>query len=99
MAAAKKNVQGEKKLSQLEILAKVKSGELTTEQAAEMLKPPVKPVTFKVSDKGAVSLYGLQRFPVTLYAPQWERVIAAVPELQKFIKEHADELTTEKDAA
>jgi len=32
-----------------------------------------KALAFKVTEKGAVSVYGLQRFPVTLYAGQWER--------------------------
>ncbi len=98
MAASKKVTGGEKKLSQVEILKQVQEGKLTLEQAQVLLNP-VKPITFKVSEKGALSLYGLQRFPVTLYRPQWERVIAAVPELQKFIEAHKDELTTEKEAA
>lgn len=47
---------------------------------------PVRALTCKVSEKGALSLYGLNaRFPVTLYAEQWERVIAFVPQLQAFI--------------
>jgi len=47
----------------------------------------------KVSSKGGVSLYGLQRFPVTLYKAQWEKVIAAVPELQAFIEANEGDLT------
>lgn len=50
-------------------------------------------VSFKVSEKGAISMYGLQRFPVTLYASQWERVIANVPTLQAFIIANAPLLT------
>ena len=42
-------------------------------------------VGFKVTDKGALSMYGLGRFPVTLYRSQWERVIAHVPEITKHI--------------
>ena len=46
-----------------------------------------KPITFKVGEKGGVSVYGLNvRFPVTLYASQWERLIAAIPQLQAFIE-------------
>lgn len=44
-------------------------------------------VTFKVTEKGAVSLYGLGRFPVTLYLSQWEALLA-----------HADQLKTYLDA-
>ena len=39
---------------------------------------PAKALSFKVSTKGAVSVYGLGRFPVTLYKQQWERLIAAI---------------------
>jgi hypothetical protein len=35
-------------------------------------------VSFKASEKGALSLYGLGRFPVTLYKGQWQRVIELV---------------------
>ena len=46
----------------------------------------------KVSPKGAVSLYGLQRMPVTLYVEQWERLLGFSEELKKFMGEHAGEL-------
>jgi hypothetical protein len=49
-------------------------------------------VQLKVSQKGAVSLYGLGRFPVTLYKEQWERVLAMADEIQSFIREHDAEL-------
>jgi hypothetical protein len=47
-----------------------------------------KDVTFKVGDKGGVSVYGLGRFPVTLYHEQWNKLIAAIPALEKFIAEN-----------
>lgn len=43
-------------------------------------------LTLKVSEKGALSLYGMGRFPVTLYRGQWERLLAAAPEITAFIK-------------
>jgi hypothetical protein len=47
-----------------------------------------KEVTFKVSEKTrAVSLYGLGRFPVTLYYEQWVRLLSAVPDLKIFLEE------------
>lgn len=49
-------------------------------------------VQLKVSQKGAVSLYGLGRFPVTLYQEQWERVLAMADEIRAFIAEHRAEL-------
>jgi len=54
----------------------------------------VKKITFKVSEKGALSVYGLGRFPVTLYEGQWLRLIAALPELQVFLTAHQGEFKT-----
>jgi len=45
-----------------------------------------KKLSFKVSEKGALSVYGLGRFPVTLYWGQWERLIAAKDDLAQFAK-------------
>ena len=52
---------------------------------------------FKVSEKGGVSVYGLGRFPVTLYYEQWTRLLGAVDELRAFIEENKSRLKT-KDA-
>lgn len=52
-------------------------------------------VYFKVSQKGAVSVYGLGgRFPITLYRGQWETLIPLMPELAKFIEANVGELKT-----
>ncbi len=48
----------------------------------------------KVSEKGAASLYGLGRWPVTLYRGQWERLLAAKEEIETFLQDHAAELST-----
>jgi hypothetical protein len=45
-----------------------------------------------VSEKGAVSVYGLQRMPVTLYMEQWGRLLDFAEEIRDFIKDHASEL-------
>jgi hypothetical protein len=42
---------------------------------------------FRVGEKGGVSVYGLGRFPVTLYYEQWTRLLNAVPELKAFLDE------------
>ncbi len=42
---------------------------------AKLKAQPARRVTMKVSDKGGVSVYGLGRFPVTLYRSQWERLL------------------------
>lgn len=48
----------------------------------------------RVSDKGGVSVYGLGRFPVTLYKEQWLRLLAMSEEIRAFIREHETELKT-----
>lgn len=53
-------------------------------------------VSFKVSEKGAVSVYGLGRFPVTLYKEQWERLLAVIPSLKDFISAHEAELSVKQ---
>ena len=49
-------------------------------------------ISMKVSQKGALSLYGLGRWPVTLYKSQWLRVAEDIDKVLDFIEEHKDEL-------
>jgi hypothetical protein len=56
-------------------------------------------VNFKVSAKGAVSVYGLGRFPVTLYREQWLRLLEKTDDLKVFLDEHAAELKGKGEAA
>ena len=49
-------------------------------------------VYLKVSEKGGVSLYGLGRFPVTLYQEQWLKVLDMSDEIRSFIEQHRAEL-------
>jgi hypothetical protein len=49
-------------------------------------------LTFKVSEKGALSIYGLNRFPVTLYKNQWLQVFEKAEEIKLFIKDNDDKL-------
>jgi hypothetical protein len=46
---------------------------------------------FRVGEKGGVSVYGLGRFPVTLYYEQWIRLLEAVPQLRTFLEENKSE--------
>jgi hypothetical protein len=46
----------------------------------------------RVSEKGGVSVYGLGRFPVTLYYEQWVRLLNAADELRAFLEENKDRL-------
>lgn len=73
-----------------EILDALTKGKITTQSAAEALDrltPKAKPrtLTCKVSAKGCTSVYGLGRFPVTLYASQWEALLAFAPTIADFI--------------
>jgi hypothetical protein len=56
---------------------------------------PARKISMKVSEKGALSLYGLGRFPVTLYRTQWERLLAPdqVKATLAFIEANAKLLT------
>lgn len=49
-------------------------------------------LNLKVSQKGGVSVYGLGRFPVTLYKEQWTRLLDIADEIRTFIREHEGEL-------
>lgn len=70
-----------------DILTKLSKGELTIDQANELLAAgdtqPGK-LTLKVSRKGAVQVNGMGRFPVTLYIGQWERLEKFMAELLAF---------------
>jgi hypothetical protein len=54
-------------------------------------------VSLKVSEKGGVSVYGLGRFPVTLYKEQWAKLLAMSDEIKAFMKEHDKDLKTKGD--
>ena len=49
-------------------------------------------VEFRVSEKGGVSVYGLGRFPVTLYYEQWVRLLDMAKDLRAFLEENKHKL-------
>jgi hypothetical protein len=49
-------------------------------------------VSLKVSEKGGVSVYGLGRFPVTLYKEQWTRLLDMADDIRRFIAENEGKL-------
>lgn len=53
-------------------------------------------VSIKVSEKGGVSVYGLGRFPVTLYKEQWAKLLDMTDDIRAFLKEHDAELKTKE---
>ena len=63
----------------------------------EALKKPARgQMSLKVSEKGALSVYGLGRFPVTLYREQWEKLLGLADSIRQFIQEN-DRLLKKKE--
>jgi len=54
-------------------------------------------VSLKVSEKGGVSVYGLGRFPVTLYKEQWTRLLDMADEIRAFIRDNESRLKTKPE--
>jgi hypothetical protein len=63
---------------------------MTREQLEAMVlkfqSQPQRKLTMKVSEKGALSIYGMGRFPVTLYKQQWLRLLDAGQEIKDYIE-------------
>ena len=53
-------------------------------------------LTMKVSEKGALSVYGMGRFPVTLYKEQWIKLLGIADDIKKFIDENDTRLKTKE---
>ena len=79
-----------------EILSKVAAGEIPVTEASKLLEKADQTrkgtLHCKVSEKGAISVYGLQRMPVTLYVEQWQRLLDFSEEIRTFMKDHDGEL-------
>jgi hypothetical protein len=64
----------------------------------ETLKKPARgQLSLRVSEKGALSVYGMGRFPVTLYREQWEKLLGMSDQIKEFIQEN-DHLLKKKEA-
>jgi hypothetical protein len=66
---------------------------LRSENAA-LKKGTTTAVTMKVSEKGALSVYGMGRFPVTLYKEQWLKLLAMAEDIRAFIAANEERLKT-----
>jgi len=62
----------------------------------ESLKRPRGQLSLRVSEKGALSVYGLGRFPVTLYREQWDKLLGMADEIRQFISQN-DHLLKKKE--
>ena len=68
---------------------------LRSENAA-LKKGAATGITLKVSEKGAVSIYGMGRFPVTLYKEQWLKLLAMSDDIRAFIAANEGRLKTKE---
>jgi len=55
-------------------------------------KGAAKGISMKVSEKGGLSVYGLGRFPITLYQEQWTKLLDTSEDIREFIAAHQGEL-------
>jgi hypothetical protein len=62
----------------------------------ESLKKATRKASMKVSEKGALSVYGMGRFPVTLYKEQWLRLLAMGDDIKAFIEANNESLKTKE---
>jgi hypothetical protein len=66
------------------------------QENAALKKGAARGVSLKVSEKGGLSVYGLGRFPVTLYKEQWTKLLDMSDEIRTFISTHDRELKTKE---
>jgi hypothetical protein len=59
-------------------------------------RPAARASGLKVSEKGGLSVYGLGRFPVTLYKEQWVKLLDMADEIRAFIKENESKLKSKE---
>ena len=79
-----------------EALSWLMAGEITVEDYKrwDASKTPQGTLRCKVSEKGAISVYGLSaKWPTTLYIGQWERLIDYIPQLKQFAQDNAAKLS------
>ena len=71
-------------------LARLEAENKALKEQIEERKPGQ--LRLKISEKGGLSVYGLGRFPVTLYKEQWARLLEQGDEIKKFLKDHDQDL-------
>ncbi len=83
-------------MTQAELLKELETLKAQNEALKARVEASKKPgtLTLRVSPKGGISVYGLGRFPVTLYREQWTRLLEKAEEIRSFITANADKLTS-----
>jgi hypothetical protein len=64
---------------------------------AQLKQRGTRAVSLKVSEKGGLSVYGLGRFPVTLYKEQWTKLLDMADEIRAFLRENESKLKSKDD--
>jgi hypothetical protein len=79
-------------MSDEDVKAELERLKRENEALREQAKAKPGQISMKVSEKGAVSVYGLGRFPVTLYQEQWLKLLERSDEIREFIRVNAGQL-------
>lgn len=101
MTPQRQTAEGNRTMAVLQSVQSKTETELLQARIAELeaklaASKRVNKLTFRVSEKGAMSVYGMGKWPVTLYAAQWTRLLDAADDIRAFLKANADELTTKE---
>jgi hypothetical protein len=75
-------------------LARLEAENKALKDQIEQRKPGQ--LRLKISEKGGLSVYGLGRFPVTLYKEQWKRLLEHADEIKRFLQENEQQLKTKQ---
>lgn len=91
----------EPRVNHKDVLEKVKNGELDVNEAQKMLRR--RPITngprytFRVTNRGAIAVFGLQRRPVILYANQWQKIEQLMPSLKNFVMNNQNVIMNKRE--
>lgn len=85
------NVGADTVNAQADLLAEI---ERLKAENASLKATGTRGITLRISAKGALSVYGMGRFPVTLYREQWERLLDAADQIRAFIKANIGSLSS-----
>jgi hypothetical protein len=80
-----------------ELKAQLEKLKAENEALKKAATPTARGLSLKISEKGGLSVYGLGRFPVTLYKEQWNRLLDTTEEIKAFIKAHESQLKTKDE--
>lgn len=81
-----------------DIMTDAFSGKITQAQASELIKKLMdekKPITFKVSEKGCISFYGIRKMPISLYKSELDKILDVIktPEFEQFLEDNESVLS------